>query len=227
MCIRDSGRLLGIEGKFLTTLSKKVIEVSKDGYPELADKEPFIFNVINEEEDKFNKTIDQGLSILSEMEAAMVKDGEKVLNGADAFKLYETYGFPLDLTKEILEEKGFGVDEDGFAASMKEQKEKARKARKTTNYMGADVTVYQTIDPNLTSVDVYKRQAKRYQCCRRTDNRRRAAAEYRRSQRHNPRWTQSDGIRCLKEKAEYGAGPPPHLKAAGHLCCGRRKGKDG
>lgn len=146
------GRLLGIEGKFLTTLSKKVIEVSKDGYPELADKETFIFNVINEEEDKFNKTIDQGLSILSEMEAAMVKDGEKVLNGADAFKLYDTYGFPLDLTKEILEEKGFGVDEDGFAASMKEQKEKARKARKTTNYMGADVTVYQSIDPNLTSV---------------------------------------------------------------------------
>ena len=85
------GRLLGIEGKFLTTLSKKVIEVSKDGYPELADKETFIFNVINEEEDKFNKTIDQGLSILSEMEAAMVKDGEKVLNGADAFKLYDTY----------------------------------------------------------------------------------------------------------------------------------------
>ena len=77
--------------------------------------------------------------------------GEKSLSGANAFKLYDTYGFPLDLTKEILEERGYTVDEDGFAAAMKEQKEKARKARKTTNYMGADVTVYQSIDPAVSS----------------------------------------------------------------------------
>ena len=101
--------------------------------------------------DRFNKTIDQGLSILNDRIADMQAKGENTLAGADAFKLYDTYGFPLDLTREILEEKGYGVDEDGFAAAMKEQKDKARKARKTTNYMGADVTVYQSIDPAITT----------------------------------------------------------------------------
>ncbi len=145
------GRKLGIEGKFLAELSTTVIGLSKDGYPELEEKQSMILNVISEEEDKFNKTIDQGLMILNEMEEEMRGEGKATLSGANAFKLYDTYGFPLDLTKEILEEKGYGVDEDGFAAAMKEQKEKARKARKTTNYMGADVTVYQSIDPSVTT----------------------------------------------------------------------------
>ena len=145
------GRKLGIEGRFLANLSDTVIELSKDGYPELEEKKAMIFKVLTEEEDKFNKTIDQGLSILADMEEEMKKNGVSTLPGTDAFKLYDTYGFPLDLTKEILEEKSFGVDEDGFAACMKEQKEKARNARKTTNYMGADVTVYQSIDPAITT----------------------------------------------------------------------------
>ncbi len=84
----------------------------------------------------------------------MVKEEKKCLSGVDAFKLYDTYGFPLDLTKEILEEKGFTVEEEGFQSAMKEQKEKARSARKTTNYMGADVTVYESIDPSITSTFV-------------------------------------------------------------------------
>jgi len=145
------GRKLGIEGKFLANLSDTVIELSKDGYPELEEKKIMIFKVLTEEEDKFNKTIDQGLAILADMEEEMKKEKSSVLPGADAFKLYDTYGFPIDLTKEILEEKNFKVDEDGFTACMKEQKDKARKARKTTNYMGADVTVYQLIDPAITS----------------------------------------------------------------------------
>ena len=145
------GRRLGIEGKFLANLSDTVIALSKDGYPELEEKKVMIFKVLTEEEDKFNKTIDQGLAILSDMEEEMRKSGSDTLSGADAFKLYDTYGFPLDLTKEILEERSFQVDEEGFAACMKEQKEKARKARKTTNYMGADVTVYQSIDPAVTT----------------------------------------------------------------------------
>ena len=145
------GRKLGIEGKFLANLSDTVIELSKDGYPELEEKKIMIFKVLTEEEDKFNKTIDQGLAILADMEEEMKKEKSSVLPGADAFKLYDTYGFPIDLTKEILEEKNFKVDEDGFTACMKEQKDKARKARKTTNYMGADVTVYQSIDPAITS----------------------------------------------------------------------------
>ena len=146
------GRKLGIEGKFLAELSKTVISLSKDGYPELDEKKAMIFKVLTEEEDKFNKTIDQGLEILSEMEKAMKEQGSKILSGADAFKLYDTYGFPVDLTREILEEKSLEVDVDGFNAAMKEQKEKARKARKTTNYMGAYVIVYQSIDPSITTV---------------------------------------------------------------------------
>ena len=145
------GRKLGIEGKFLANLSDTVIALSKDGYPELEEKKVMIFKVLTEEEDKFNKTIDQGLAILSDMEEEMRKSGSDTLSGADAFKLYDTYGFPLDLTKEILEERSFQVDEEGFAACMKEKKEKARKASKTTNYMGADVTVYQSIDPAVTT----------------------------------------------------------------------------
>ncbi|MDE6602214.1 MAG: alanine--tRNA ligase [Lachnospiraceae bacterium] len=145
------GRKLGIQDMFLADLAGTVIEGSKDGYPELEEKKEFIFNVLKQEESKFNKTIDQGLSILNEMAEAVEKDGEKQLGGADAFKLYDTFGFPLDLTREILEEKGFTVDEEGFTACMQEQKEKARAARKVTNYMGADVTVYESIDPAVTT----------------------------------------------------------------------------
>ena len=145
------GRLLGIDGKFLAKLSETVIETSKDGYPELEEKKNMIFKVLTEEENKFNKTIDQGLGILADMQKEMDNAGSKTLSGKNAFKLYDTYGFPLDLTKEILEEKGFNVDEEGFKACMEEQKEKARKARKTTNYMGADATIYEQMDKNITS----------------------------------------------------------------------------
>ena len=145
------GRLLGVEGKFLADLSAVVIEGSKDGYPELEEKKEFIFKVLTQEEDQFNKTIDTGLKILGEMEEALAAEGKKTLAGADAFKLYDTYGFPLDLTKEILEEKGFDVDEAGFKTYMEEQRLQARNARKTTNYMGADATVYDDIDAAITT----------------------------------------------------------------------------
>lgn len=145
------GRLLGIDGKFLAKLSETVIEGSKDGYPELEEKKNMIFKVLTEEENKFNKTIDQGLSILADMQEEMEKNGENTLSGENAFKLYDTYGFPLDLTMEILEEKNYKVDEEGFKACMDKQRENARKARKVTNYMGADATVYEEIDPQITS----------------------------------------------------------------------------
>lgn len=148
------GRLLGIEGGFMPELSKTVIALSKDGYPELEEKKAMILKVLAQEEEKFNKTIDQGLAILTDMEADMAAKGETVLSGENAFKLYDTYGFPLDLTIEILEEKNMTVDEAGFQAAMKEQREKARAARKTTNYMGADVTVYQSIPAEITSTFV-------------------------------------------------------------------------
>ncbi len=145
------GRLLGIEGKFLARLSETVIEGSKDGYPELEEKKSFIFKVLTQEEEKFNKTIDQGLSILADLEAQMQKEGTKVLSGENTFKLYDTYGFPVDLTREILEEKGFSIDEEGFKAAMEEQRIKAREARAVTNYMGADATVYDEIAPSVTT----------------------------------------------------------------------------
>ncbi|MGN0161231.1 MAG: alanine--tRNA ligase [Lachnospiraceae bacterium] len=145
------GRKLGIDGIFLAELSKTVIEGSKDGYPELDEKKEFIFKVLTQEENQFNKTIDQGLSILAELEDKLAAEGAKELSGDDAFKLYDTYGFPLDLTKEILEEKGLSVDEDGFKASMQEQKVKARNARKTTSYMGADATIWDNFDLSVTS----------------------------------------------------------------------------
>ncbi len=145
------GRLLGIEGRFLAALSETVIEGSRDGYPELEEKKEFILKVLNQEEEKFNKTIDQGLSILAEMENGMEERGEKVLSGESAFKLYDTYGFPVDLTREILEEKGLSVDEEGFRKCMEEQRVKAREARAVTNYMGADATVYDEIDPGVTT----------------------------------------------------------------------------
>ena len=145
------GRMLGIEGTFLSKLSRTVIEGSKDGYPELEEKKDFIFKVLAQEEEKFSKTIDQGLSILSGLETEMAAAGEKILSGTNAFMLYDTYGFPLDLTKEILEEKGYEIDEDGFKACMEEQRVKARNARAVTNYMGADATVYDQIPAAITS----------------------------------------------------------------------------
>ena len=148
------GRKLGIEGQFLAELSKTVINECKDGYPELDVKREFILNVLTQEESKFNKTIDQGLSILGDMADAMKAAGKTELSGEDAFKLYDTYGFPLDLTEEILAEQGFTLDVAGFEAAMKKQRETARAARKVTNYMGADVTVYESIDPSITSVFV-------------------------------------------------------------------------
>lgn len=145
------GRLLGIKGEFLAELSKTVIAESHTGYPELAYREEYILKQITAEEQKFNKTIDQGLSILADMMSELEEKGEKVLSGANTFKLYDTYGFPMDLTIEILEEKGMSVDEEGFHAAMDEQRQKARDARSETNYMGADVTIYQSIDPSIES----------------------------------------------------------------------------
>ena len=145
------GRLLGINGLFLSKICETVINESKDGYPELEEKKDYILKVITIEEEKFNKTIDQGLNILADLETALVNAGKKTLSGDDAFKLYDTYGFPIDLTEEILEEKGLSVDMDGFKKAMQIQKENARNARETTNYMGADATVYDRIDVNITS----------------------------------------------------------------------------
>lgn len=148
------GRLLGIKGEFLIELAQTVIDGSKDGYPELEEKRDFIFKVITKEEEQFNRTIDQGLSILAGMESKMEENGETILAGEEAFRLYDTYGFPVDLTKEILEEKGFSIDEEGFRKAEQAQKETAKGTFGEHTYSGTDETIYDSIDPSVTSVFV-------------------------------------------------------------------------
>ncbi|MEE1198255.1 MAG: alanine--tRNA ligase [Acutalibacteraceae bacterium] len=122
------GKLIGISGAFFMELCNTVIEENKSGYPELIEKKELITKVITNEEAAFNKTIDQGLSMLE----GLMSDG-KTLSGEDAFKLYDTYGFPVDLTKDILAEKGMTLDEDRFKELMNEQRQKARDARKASD----------------------------------------------------------------------------------------------
>ncbi len=145
------GRLLGIQGSFIVELARTVIDGSKDGYPELEEKKEFIFKVIAKEEEQFNRTIDQGLSILTGMEADMQERGDTVLPGADAFKLYDTFGFPLDLTVEILGEKGFTIDQAGFDKEVEAQKERAKGTFGVHSYSGTEQTVYDELDPELTT----------------------------------------------------------------------------
>ena len=120
------GRKLGIKGPFLAELCDRVIDESGRAYPKLEKRRVMIKRVVRSEEEKFAATIDKGMSIIDEHIADMVISGSKVLDGAKAFKLHDTYGFPIDLTKEIMAEKGYEVDEEGFAAEMQRQKELSR-----------------------------------------------------------------------------------------------------
>ena len=144
-------RMLGIPDHFMPILCETVIECSKDAYPELEEKKAMILKTLADEETRFYKTLDQGMKKLSEMLEVMKAEGKTELSGEDAFKLYDTYGFPLDLTRDVLEDDKMTVDEEGFEKEMQNQRETARAARKTTNYMGADATVYQELPSDLTS----------------------------------------------------------------------------
>ncbi len=152
------GRKLGIQGSFLPTLAQNVINGSKDGYPELEEKKDFILSVVKAEEEKFEKTYEQGMDILNQMEEELKKSGETQLSGENAFRLYDTYGFPLENTMEILEESGFTVDEAGFREAMEAQKKQARKDRmesgKNADYSGHAATVYDDLDPAVSSTFV-------------------------------------------------------------------------
>lgn len=143
------GKLLGIKGEFLAELSKAVIACSGDAYPELVDKQEYIFKILSIEENSFYKTIDNGMEILKSDMEEMKTAGQTTMSGEKSFRLYDTYGFPIDLTKEILEEAGMKVDEEAFAAEMKQQKERARAARGKSTYMGAAETVYHELPVDL------------------------------------------------------------------------------
>ena len=127
------GKILGIKDKFLSKLADRVVEVSGEAYPELVEKREFIEKIIAIEEDKFTQTLDQGIEIISGYMKEMESEGTKTLSGEKAFKLYDTYGFPLEVTQEILEENGYDVDMDGFNQSMEEQKTKAREGRNVSD----------------------------------------------------------------------------------------------
>ncbi|QBD84677.1 alanine--tRNA ligase [Clostridium tetani] len=135
------GKLLGIKGNFLYKVCKVVIENSHKAYKELKEKEEYIKKIIKLEEERFAETIDGGIQILNEYVDELINKGEKVLPGDKAFKLYDTYGFPIELTKEILEEKSIDIDEGGFTKEMEAQKQRARAAREETNYMGSEDTI--------------------------------------------------------------------------------------
>lgn len=148
------GKLLGIDGLFLQDLVKTVVDHSKHEYTELADKYEYLVKLLTVEEKNFNETIDRGLSILKNHVEEMKEKGETVLDGKACFTLSDTYGFPIDLTREILEEQGFKADEEGFAAEMQAQRTKAREARGSSKYMGADETVFNQIDPTMRTTFV-------------------------------------------------------------------------
>ena len=152
------GRLLGITGNFLCDVCGVVIEENKLAYPNLVDKTDYINRVISTEEDNFGRTIDAGMSILTGMIGKYEKSGEKTMSGADAFKLYDTYGFPPDLTVEILDEHGLDIDKKSFDEHMEQQRIRARKAREAlgdTAWAGVDLGLDNTptvfIDSHETS----------------------------------------------------------------------------
>ncbi|ABK62120.1 MULTISPECIES: alanine--tRNA ligase [Clostridium] len=151
------GKLLGIKGTFLYKIVDSVIENSGEAYPELKEKKDYIKKVISIEEERFAETIDSGMEILKEYIEDLEKNNKKVLSGEKVFKLYDTYGFPLELTEEILEEKGITVDMDSFNKEMKEQRERARAARSESTYMGTDVKILDTIPSEIeTTFDGYE-----------------------------------------------------------------------
>ena len=151
------GKLLGIKEDYLYNLFDVVKEVSGEAYPELVEKEGYIKKVIKIEEEKFNETLDQGVEILNGYIAELKEANETVLSGDKAFKLYDTYGFPLDLTEEILEEQGFGIDEEGFHKEMEEQRQRARADRGAMEDEGWKEDPLSTLDESVASTfDGYK-----------------------------------------------------------------------
>ncbi|MDO5695243.1 MAG: alanine--tRNA ligase [Eubacteriales bacterium] len=150
------GSMLGIEGTFLAKVAETVIETSKDGYPELAERQAAIYKTMTREEEQFGKTLNQGMEMLKNLLTEYQATGgdTKIISGEDIFKLYDTYGFPTDIAKDYLEDTGYTIDEEGFKAAMKRQRDQARQARAVSNYMGAEATVYDEIDPALTSTFV-------------------------------------------------------------------------
>ncbi len=157
-------KLLGINNKFVTDICQVVIDNSHEAYPELLEKKDYIFKVLSVEENRFFETLDTGMEMIKDLITKLKSENENVVSGKDAFKMYDTYGFPIDLMKEILEESEMTTDEKEFYEEMDAQRKRARAAREESNYMGAEETVYNQIDTALVSeflgYDVFDADAK-------------------------------------------------------------------
>lgn len=145
------GRLLGIKGLFLTDIVESVVENYGSAYPNLKENKEYIEKIVSLEEERFNETIDSGMIILNDYIEEMEASKEKTLKGEKAFKLYDTYGFPIELTEEILEEKGLKVDHDSFKKEMEEQRQRARSARGESSYMGSDESPINKIEASINT----------------------------------------------------------------------------
>ena len=155
------GKLLGIEGEFLSQIVSEVIETYKVEYEELVFNKDNILKVIKDEEDRFQRTIDSGLERLNSLIADMKANDETILDGSEAFRLYDTYGFPLDLTKEILNEENYDLDEDKFNEEMENQRNLARNARKSDSGWSLDNIITDGINPtDFVGYEILKTDAK-------------------------------------------------------------------
>lgn len=145
------GKLLGIDRKFLAELCQVVIDNSGKAYPEIVEKQDMILKVLTTEEERFYATLDTGMAMLMSKIEKLKSEKKTVLGGEDSFKMYDTYGFPVDLMEEILADEGFTLDEDAFKAEMDKQRTRARNARATDTYMGAEETVFHKLDPAMST----------------------------------------------------------------------------
>ena len=150
------GRMLGISRPFLVELAETVIQSSESAYPELREHDAYIKNVIGTEEANFARTIDAGMNILNNMIDGLEKAHEHLLKGLDVFKLNDTFGFPLDLTKEIAAEQGIDIDEEGFHTEMKKQKERARAERLKKNISGWSEDLFGSLNTEPTVFTGYE-----------------------------------------------------------------------
>jgi len=139
------GRLLKTNSAFLAETALTVIDISGKAYPELAEKKDYIYSVLSVEENRFSQTVEQGMELLKSVTARMKAENKTEMSADEAFKLYDTFGFPLELTVEILTADGLSVDTDGFKTEMQKQKQRAREAREDNTYSGSAATVYNTL----------------------------------------------------------------------------------
>ena len=163
------GRLLGIKGLFLTEIVDEVVKNYGEAYKELKENQSYIEKIVSLEEERFNETIDSGMNILLGYIEELIESNKDTLDGEKAFKLYDTFGFPYELTEEICEEKDLKVDREVFNKEMEKQRTRARSARGESSYMGSDELSINKIDAGISSEFIgyseVETKGKYFSCC--------------------------------------------------------------